>query len=300
MYNTLIWEQNFGKGTSGLKEWNIRLGNDLLDDNGNAVVPGWGNGEAQFYTGHDKNLYIDESGLNLCARLQTTEVDSDSDAHLQTTEVDSDSDAHLQTTEVDSDSDAHLQTTEVDNSPYAQPQSHELIGRRFLYTSARLDTRDHFSFCYGKLVVRAKLPVGHGLWPAIWMLPQTREHGPWPASGEIDVCEAKGRLPRHIFGTLHHGKDFESKITDEFSHELPSGSIAEFRDYSLEWSPDSIRWLVDGHCFAERKLEHGSAPFDVPFYLVLNLAVGGWYDQVEVDESALPAVMTVAGIWVYQ
>jgi beta-glucanase (GH16 family) len=274
VYNKLIWEQNFGNGTTSLSEWNIRRGNDLLDDNGNAVVPGWGNGEAQFYTGHEENLYLDEAGLNLCARLQTTEVDSNTYAHLQ--------------------------TNEVDSNLFAQPQSDECFSRRFLYTSARLDTRDRFSFCYGKLVVHAKLPVGHGLWPAIWMLPQARDHGPWPASGEIDVCEAKGRLPRHVFGTLHHGQDFESKITDEFSHELASGSIAEFREYSLEWSPDSIRWLVDGHCFAERRLEHGSAPFDVPFYLVLNLAVGGWYDQVEIDNTAFPAIMTVAGIWVYQ
>lgn len=243
----LIWQQDFLSGHADLSAWNIRLGNDLLDNDGNPIVPGWGNGEQQYYTGRSDNLYIDESGLNLCARLETIEAD----------------------------------------------------GRRFAYTSARLDTKDHLSFRYGKLIVRAKLPVGQGLWPAIWLLPQQQAYGPWPASGEIDIMEAKGRLPRQVSGTLHYGKDWDHKVTDEFSCQLENGTIHQFRDYALEWEAGSIRWLVDGHCFAERRLEPGM-PFDVPFYLVLNLAVGGWYDNVTVDETSLPGVMTVSGIWLYE
>lgn len=246
--NKLVWQQSFSQGFNELSAWNIRLGNDLLDDNGNAICPGWGNGEEQYYTGSSNNLYINESGLNLCARRETIEAD----------------------------------------------------GRSFAYTSVRLDTKDHFSFCYGKLIVRARLPAGQGLWPAIWLLPQQQVYGPWPASGEIDIMEAKGRLPRQVSGTLHYGKDFENKITDESAYQFENGTIAEFHDYALEWEADSIRWLVDGHCYAERRLKPGVMPFDQPFYLVLNLAVGGWYDQVPVDEAALPAVMTVSGIWLYQ
>jgi len=246
--NKLIWQQDFTQGNADLSAWNIRLGNDLLDDNGNAICPGWGNGEAQFYTNHSSNLYINESGLNLCAVRETTEAD----------------------------------------------------GRSFAYTSARLDTRGLFSFCYGKIVVRARLPVGQGLWPAIWMLPQDQAYGPWPASGEIDIMEARGRLPQTVSGTLHYGKDMETKATDEFSYQLESSTIGQFHDYALEWDAGSIRWLVDGHCYAECPLQPGVTPFDKPFYLVLNLAVGGWYDNVPVDEAALPAVMTVSGIWVYQ
>lgn len=176
----------------------------------------------------------------------------------------------------------------------------EQNGRSFGYTSARLDTRNHFTFCYGKLVIRAKLPVGQGLWPAIWLMPQDYAYGPWPASGELDILEARGRLPRQIAGTLHYGKDLDSKVVEEFTHELADGTISQFRDYGLEWSADSIRWLVDGHCFAERRLEPGM-PFDQPFYLILNLALGGWYDNnVAVDEDSLPGVMTVAGIWLYE
>lgn len=245
----LIWHQDYLHSSAGLDSWNVRLGNDLLDDQGNAIFPGWGNGEQQFYTGNHGNLYLNEEGLNLCARREAVET--------------------------------------VD-------------GRKFAYTSARIDTRDIFSFCYGKLVVRARLPIGQGMWPAIWLLPQDKKYGNWPASGEIDMIEAKGRLPQQVFGTLHFGSDWDHKVTDEFSHQLESGTIQEFHDYTLEWSEESIRWLADGHCFAERRMEPGVTPFDVPFYLLLNLAVGGFYDPVPVDEEALPAVMTISGIWVYQ
>lgn len=247
--NNLIWQQDFRDGNADLSSWNIRTGNDLLDDNGNAIHPGWGNNEQQYYTNHESNLYLNESGLHLCARRKKVEEN----------------------------------------------------GRKFAYTSARIDTRDLFSFCYGKLIVRAKLPTGYGIWPAIWMLPQDKTYGSWPVSGEIDIMEAKGRLPRHIFGTLHHGKDMgENKITEEFSHQFESGTIEDYHDYGLEWTADSIKWLVDGQCFAERRLEPGVTPFDKPFYLVLNLAVGGWFDQVPIDNDAFPAVMTVAGIWLYK
>ena len=247
--NKLVWHQDFTRKDADLSEWNVRHGNDLVDDEGNFVTTGWGNNEQQFYTGNASNLYLDENGLNLCARLETVEKD----------------------------------------------------GRRFAYTSARIDTKDRFSFCYGKLIVRAKLPVGNAVWPAIWMLPQDKVYGDWPVSGEIDVMEGKGRLPKQVYGTLHHGKDMaDNKITDVFSYELKTGTINEYRDYGLEWTADSIRWTVDGHCFAERRLEPGAPPFAQRFYLVLNLAIGGWFDNVPVEETALPAMMTVSGIRVYQ
>lgn len=246
--NKLVWEQDFRDSKTDLSAWNIRLGNDLLDHDGKPIMPGWGNGEQQFYTGRPNNLSIDNSGLNLCARREPIEAD----------------------------------------------------GRQFTYTSARIDTKDHFSYCYGKLVVRAKLPVGQGLWPAIWLLPQEQAYGPWPASGEIDMMEARGRLPRQVSGTLHYGKDWEHKAIDEYSYEFENSTINAFHDYALEWDASAIRWLVDGHCYAERQMVQGVMPFDQKFYLVLNLAVGGWYDNVTVDEDALPGVMTVSGIWLYQ
>ncbi|MFC7680214.1 family 16 glycosylhydrolase [Paenibacillus sp. GCM10028914] len=246
--NKLIWEQDFLNRNTDLSAWNIRSGNDLLDHEGNPISPGWGNGELQYYTGLADNLFINEFGLNLCARREVIEAD----------------------------------------------------GKHFDYTSARLDTKNHFSFRYGKLIVRAKLPVGQGLWPAIWLLPQHDTYGSWPASGEIDIMESRGRLPQQIWGTLHYGKDWDNKVIDEFSYEFKNGTINEFHDYGLEWDEGTIRWLVDGYCFAERQLENGIMPFDEPFYLVLNLAVGGWFDHVPVDEAAFPAVMTVSSIQLYE
>ncbi|MBD2846355.1 glycoside hydrolase family 16 protein [Paenibacillus sp. IB182496] len=238
-----VWRQDFTRADADLRDWNIRLGNDLLDEAGRPIVPGWGNNERQYYTADAANLYLDGTGLNLCARRQPVEEG----------------------------------------------------GRRFAYTSARLDTKDRMAFRYGKLVVRARLPEGAGLWPAIWLMPQADKYGPWPASGEIDLLEARGRLPREISGTLHYGPDMARKRIDEFAHRLEQGTIAQDREYGLEWTEEAIRWLVDGYCYAERRLEPGM-PFDEPFYLVLNLAVGGWYDDVPVDDAALPAVMTVAEI----
>lgn len=245
--NKLLWQQDFTDGKTDLSAWNVRIGNDLLDDQGQPIVPGWGNGEQQFYTGNANNLYIDEQGLHLCAKHESVEQN----------------------------------------------------GKQYTYTSARIDTKDHLAYRYGRLVVRAKLPVGNGLWPAIWLMPQHNVYGTWPASGEIDIMEARGRLPQQVSGALHYGQDYEHKHTDEYKYQFQESSIDAFHDYTLEWNAESIRWLIDGHCYAERRLEPGM-PFDQEFYILLNLAVGGWFDNVAVDETALPAVMTVSGIWLYE
>src|SRR5690606_5759691 len=121
----LIWKQSFSNNANSLKGWNIREGNDLLDDNNEPIVPGWGNGELQYYTGNSSNLYIDEQGLNLCAQME-----------------------------------------EVNER-----------GKTYSYTSARIDTKHKFSFRYGKLIFRAMLPVGQGLWPALWLMPENSVYG---------------------------------------------------------------------------------------------------------------------------
>lgn len=244
----LVWKQVFSNNTNSLKGWNIREGNDLLNDNNEPIMPGWGNGELQYYTGHAKNLYIDEHGLNLCAHKEEV---------------------------------------------YER-------GQTYSYTSARIDTKHKFNFCYGKLVFRAKLPAGEGLWPALWLMPQDSVYGTWPASGEIDVMEARGRVPNVVSGALHYGKDFEHKGIAEFSYHFENSNITEFHDYAIEWTKDKIRWLVDDHCYAERALDFEYMPFDQPFYIVMNLAVGGWYDRVDVDASKLPAVMTISHIALYE
>ena len=84
-----------------------------------------------------------------------------------------------------------------------QEEAPEQFGIRCPYTSARIDTHGKFSFQYGRVVFRARCSVGNGLWPAVWMLPEDSVYGPWAASGEIDIYEAKGRLPQSVFGTFH-------------------------------------------------------------------------------------------------
>lgn len=160
-------------------------------------------------------------------------------------------------------------------------------------SSARLTTRSKASWRYGKIEVRAKLPQGQGTWPAIWMLPEKDRYGSWAASGEIDILEAvnlgvpcakcPGGRENTILGTLHFGGKWpNNKYKGE---EVPFPEVLDggFHTYAIEWQPEKITWSVNGRVFAVRNADEwtttGSkalgAPFDQPFYLILNLAIGG-------------------------
>ncbi|OWA33700.1 licheninase [Saccharibacillus sp. O16] len=161
------------------------------------------------------------------------------------------------------------------------------------YTSGKLITKEKGDWTYGKVVVRAKLPVDQGMWPAIWMMPTDEAHyGGWPASGEIDIMELIGgkNKDHETYSTIHYDskKADGSHGHDQGKFTLPQGeSFADdYHDFQVEWLPGMIRFYVDG------KLHHQinnwettaagqpasytfPAPFDRPFYLILNLAVGG-------------------------
>ncbi|MFB9325576.1 carbohydrate binding domain-containing protein [Paenibacillus aurantiacus] len=161
------------------------------------------------------------------------------------------------------------------------------------YTSAKLTTQFKGDWTYGKVVVRAKLPVGKGMWPAIWMLPTDEAHyGGWPASGEIDIMELIGgeQNKHRVYGTLHYDsvQPDGSHGHDQGIFELAQGqSFADdYHDFQAEWLPGIIRFYVDGKLYHEvrdwKTKGPGQpayytypAPFDRPFYLILNLAVGG-------------------------
>ncbi|NIK69720.1 carbohydrate binding domain-containing protein [Paenibacillus sp. BK720] len=160
------------------------------------------------------------------------------------------------------------------------------------YTSAKLITKEKGDWTYGKVVVRAKLPVQQGMWPAIWMMPTDEAHyGGWPASGEIDLMELIGGANKNrVFGTLHYDsiQPDGSHGSEQGSYVLPEGkSFADdYHDFQLEWLPGVIRFYVDGQLYQEvsdwktkgpGQPEYYTypAPFDRPFYLILNLAVGG-------------------------
>lgn len=172
------------------------------------------------------------------------------------------------------------------------------------YTSARLVTRGKYSFKYGRVEVRAQLPSGRGTWPAIWMLPAENTYGGWPKSGEIDIMEHVGYNPDSIFGTVHT-EAFNHKIGTQQGGQimLPDAESA-FHVYEIDWTAEKIDFLVDDQLyFTFHNTQEGSAewPFDQPFYLIMNIAVGGdWGGARGVDPDIWPQKMLVDYVRVYQ
>ena len=173
------------------------------------------------------------------------------------------------------------------------------------YTSARMVTKNHGDWTYGRFVVRAKMPAGLGTWPAIWMLPTDWVYGGWPYSGEIDIMEAVG----FDHGTIHANAHCE--IYNWWNGIPPTGGDlfvndfnTEFHDYIIEWDENSIKWYVDDiqyHTYMN--INQGSAywPFDQDFHLLLNIAIGGtWGGQQGIDNSIFPVQMEVEYVRVYE
>lgn len=172
------------------------------------------------------------------------------------------------------------------------------------YTSARLLTRNRDAWKYGRFEIRAKLPSGKGTWPAIWMLPEEWVYGGWPESGEIDIMEHVGHEPNRVYATVH---------TEAFNHvegtqdtdtlRIPDAEEA-FHLYALEWTPEQISWSVDGQQYATFRNRHDTYkewPFDEPFHLILNIAVGGnWGGSQGVDDTIWPQKLIIDYVRVYQ
>lgn len=195
------------------------------------------------------------------------------------------------------------------------------------YTSARVKSRARdgsplVNQLYGRIEVRAKLPTGQGIWPAIWMLPQDDAYGTWAASGEIDILEAKGQEPTKIHGTIHYGSRWPVNAQSTQVYELPRGqSIADFHTYAIEWQPGEIRWYCDDVLYSTQNfwwstslldgaqgrrptkaddLNPWPAPFDKPFYFVFNVAVGGNFAGPPNAATPFPATMEIDYIRVYE
>jgi beta-glucanase (GH16 family) len=176
------------------------------------------------------------------------------------------------------------------------------------YTSAKLNTYQKFSFQYGKIEVMAKLPAGKGTWPAIWMLPESLLKGTedWPLCGEIDIMEHVGWHPGFIHVSLH-SKLYNHILSTQVTHfEQLKDVFGTFHKYALELSADSMIFYIDDKLFyATAKGEDGRVstnegwPFDKPYYLILNLAIGGNWGG-EIDDSIFPAEMQVDYVRIYQ
>jgi beta-glucanase (GH16 family) len=171
------------------------------------------------------------------------------------------------------------------------------------YSSAKIITRGKAAFKYGFVEVSAKLPCARGTWPAIWMLPETESA--WPNGGEIDILEQVGSQPNVAHATVH---------TALFNHTRHNGRGAEtpvptacsaLHRYQLAWTPAAITMGVDDHAYMQVRNDQpggrGAWPFDSPFYLILNLAMGGdWAAAKGIDDAALPQRMEVDYVRVWQ
>ena len=164
------------------------------------------------------------------------------------------------------------------------------------YTSARLLTNNKFSFKYGKIEVRAKLPAGAGAWPAIWMLGSNFTTVPWPACGEIDIMEQKGSEPNKIYSTLHHPG--HSGGNGDGGTTIITNATSDFHKYAAEWSPSVIKFSVDDVVFYTFN-NAATLPFNNNFFIILNLAVGGSFAGT-VDPAFTKAMMEVDYVRVYQ
>jgi len=173
------------------------------------------------------------------------------------------------------------------------------------FTSASLISRGHGEWTYGRIEVKAKLPVARGTWPAIWMLPDDHGAVPWPRCGEIDIMEHVGHDPGAIHGTLHSETFNHVKRTQRGAQLFVSTASGDFHLYAMDWSAERIVIQVDGKTYASYDKKSGDTsaewPFNKPFYLILNLAIGGaWGGQKGVDDGAFPQRMEVDYVRVYQ
>ena len=224
---------------------------------------GWGNNELEHYTNSERNVFLSNGSLNIKAYIEPKSFPQDPNRYAQ-------------------------------------------------YSSGKIKTKDKFKFKYGRIDFRAKLPTGEGMWPALWMLPNDDVYGTWASSGELDVMEARGRLPQASSGAIHYGGQWPSNTYIGGDYAFPTGQAinTDYHVYSVVWEQDSIKWYVDGTCFfkatSDQWYSSGApnnpyAPFDQDFYIIMNLAIGGWFDGNRVpSESDFPATMQVDYVRVYQ
>lgn len=266
----LVWSDEFQGNTIDASKWDFDIGNGFFDYKTHTWIAGWGNEELQYYTANASNAFVKDGVLTIRAIKES------------------------------------------------------LHGCG--YTSARLKTRSRdgaalFSKLYGRVSIRAKVPWGKGLWPALWMLPQDDKYGGWAASGEIDLMEIVGEKPHEVLSSLHYGSTFPKRSMKTDVYPLPNGStVADWHEYSVEWEPGEIRFYVDDvlaatHTFwwSCSELKNGAgieakkpahinpwpAPFDQPFYLIMNVAVGGNFPGAPNSATHFPAELVVDYVRVY-
>lgn len=172
------------------------------------------------------------------------------------------------------------------------------------YTSARMLTRDKVEFALGRVDVRAKLPSGQGIWPAIWMLGANFSEIGWPACGEIDIMELVGHKPNEVHGTAHWGPQGSStSISATSSITDPDGYQDDYHVFSIIWDVNKIEWFVDDvkiHTVTPQTTSGQTYPFNEPFFLIMNVAVGGNWPGYPDATTVFPQRMIVDYVRVFQ
>ena len=226
----------------------------------------WWNGELQFYTDKEDNIRVEEGLLKITAKYESYE------------------------------------------------------GKN--YTSARINTQDKFEFTYGRVEMRAKLPNWEGMWPAFWLLGANIDEIGWPNCGELDILEhgdyvkdSTSNDPGLISSAVHYGpQDYSRQTTnvpgkiffdtgqERFirSEKIIEKPFEEYHTYSMQWSPDKIQFFIDEEMHFEFPMQSQHSPFDKPFFLLLNLAVGGHWTDGYVASGFTEATYEIDYVRVYQ
>ena len=173
------------------------------------------------------------------------------------------------------------------------------------YTSGSINTRHKKFWQYGRIEVRAKIPSGKGMWPAIWMMGERKW---WPACGEIDIMEHVAKEPLNIYGTIHWLGAKQKKHSSKGAHvtnPTPQASYDDFHIYGIEWDEKQIVIFYDDNKYFTYDIsladqEDGSNPFRQPHYLLLNLAIGGGWGGPVIDDNAFPAKYYIDYVRVYE
>ena len=175
---------------------------------------------------------------------------------------------------------------------------------RFKYSSARLTTKGKKEFTFGRVDIRAKLPKGKGVWPALWMLGVNISSVGWPACGEIDIMELIGSVPGTVHGTVHYKSAIGNHTYTGGVVTLKSGDFSqEFHVFSIIWEKDSIKWLLNDkefYRFTKSMAENAPYPFNQPEFFLFNVAVGGNWPGSPDQTTAFPQQMIVDYIRVFQ
>ena len=169
-------------------------------------------------------------------------------------------------------------------------------------TSARLVTRGRFTVRHGHVAARMRVPAGAGLWSAFWMLGEDIDLVGWPACGEIDVMEHVSSDPRAVHGTLHGAgySGLAGGVGHRHDHGAPLSD--DFHVFAVDWSPDHVTWLLDDepyHSLGPGDVP-GPWPFGQPFFLLLNLAVGGAWPGLGTERPSLPAALDVDWVRIWE